>query len=205
MTNPKECGAQTEAGPHNTIAVALEDLPTAEKITLEKELEEEMATTRRRKLACFQRTRTGVIKKTILDVVTTTTTAPILTSDLTPKELVKLVDVSVGSKYSADLTQLMCIIIVDMCNTLESFKADLHNTLPSQVRSVVQQIQCETQCKQHVGSPSTPYSGNTSAPCIKGTPYPGNTSAQSNMGTLYPDSTTTPGNMGVLANTRHHT
>jgi hypothetical protein len=140
MTNPKECGAQTEAGPHNTIAVALEDLPTTEKITLEKELEEEMATARRRKLACFQRTRTGVIKKTIPDVVTTTTTAPILTSDLTPEELVKLVDVSVGSKYSADLTQLMCIIIVDMCNTLESFKADLHNTLPSQVRSVVQQI-----------------------------------------------------------------
>jgi hypothetical protein len=33
--------------------VAMEDLPEAEKIALKKELEEEMAVARRRKLACF--------------------------------------------------------------------------------------------------------------------------------------------------------
>jgi hypothetical protein len=62
MVNPKDGGARIEVGPHNTIVVAMEDLPKAEKNTLEKELEEEMTATRRRKLACFQKTRIGVIK-----------------------------------------------------------------------------------------------------------------------------------------------
>jgi hypothetical protein len=139
MTNPKDGGAWTEVGSHNTIGVAMEDLPKAERIALEKELEEEMAVARR-KLVCFQKTRTRVIKKTVPTIMTTMTTAPTVTSNLTPEELVKLVDVSVTSKYIADLTQFTHIIADDMRNTIETFKADLHNTLPRQVRSVVQQI-----------------------------------------------------------------
>jgi hypothetical protein len=81
-----------------------------------------------------------VIKKIVLAVMTTMTTAPIVTSNLTPKELVKLIDVSVASKYDADLTQFMHIIADEMRNTLECFKTDLHNSLPRQVRLVVQQI-----------------------------------------------------------------
>jgi hypothetical protein len=73
--------------------------------------------------------------------------APMITSNLTPEELVKL-HVSVASKYGVDLTQLMHIIADDMRNTLGSFKTDLHNTLPRQVRSVVQQIQGEAQGKE---------------------------------------------------------
>jgi hypothetical protein len=53
MMNQKDGAARTKVGTHNTIAVAMEDLPEAEKIAFEKELEEEMATTRRRKVACF--------------------------------------------------------------------------------------------------------------------------------------------------------
>jgi hypothetical protein len=41
MVNPKDGGARTEVGPHNTIGVVMEDLPMAEWITVEKELEEE--------------------------------------------------------------------------------------------------------------------------------------------------------------------
>jgi hypothetical protein len=116
----------------------MEDLPEAKKIALEKELEEEMAVARRRKLACFQNTCIGVIKKTIPVVTTTTTMSPTVTSNLTPEELVILIDVSVASKYNTNLTQFTRIIADDMRNTLESFKTDLHNTLPRQVRSVVQ-------------------------------------------------------------------
>jgi hypothetical protein len=29
MTNPKESGAQTKVGPHNTISMAMEDMPEA--------------------------------------------------------------------------------------------------------------------------------------------------------------------------------
>jgi hypothetical protein len=142
-----------------------------------------------------------VIKKTIPAVTTTTTMAPTVTSNLTPEELVKLVDMLVASKYDADLTQFTCIIADDMRNTLESFKTNLHNTLPRQVRSVVQWIQGEAQGKQLVGSSSTPYPGNTFVLGNIGTPYPGNTSAPGNMGTLYLGSTSATGNTGVLANT----
>jgi hypothetical protein len=53
MMNPTDNAAQTEVGPHNTIGVAIEDLLKVERRVLEKELKEEMATARRRKLACF--------------------------------------------------------------------------------------------------------------------------------------------------------
>jgi hypothetical protein len=39
MTNPKESGARTEVGLHNTIGVVMEDLLKAERMELEKELE----------------------------------------------------------------------------------------------------------------------------------------------------------------------
>jgi hypothetical protein len=58
--NPKESGAWTEVRPHNTIGVAMDDLPEAERRALEKELEEEMTEARRRKLACFQKHQGGV-------------------------------------------------------------------------------------------------------------------------------------------------
>jgi hypothetical protein len=38
MMNPKDGGAQTEVGPHNTIRVAMEDLLEVERVALEKEL-----------------------------------------------------------------------------------------------------------------------------------------------------------------------
>jgi alpha-ketoglutarate-dependent taurine dioxygenase len=43
MTNPRESGGWTDVGPHNTIGVAMEDLPEAERKALQKELEEEGA------------------------------------------------------------------------------------------------------------------------------------------------------------------
>jgi hypothetical protein len=59
MTNLIDSDARTEVGPHNTIGVAMEDLPKAERIVLEKELEEEMDEARRRKLAFSKKTHTG--------------------------------------------------------------------------------------------------------------------------------------------------
>jgi hypothetical protein len=166
MTNLKDGGAWTEVGPHNMIGVVMEDLSEAEKIALEKELEEEMAAARRRKLTCFQKTRTGVIKKTVPVVRTTVTTATTstVTPNMTPKELVKFMDVAVASKYGNDLSNLTCVITDDVRSTLESFKTDLQNTLPRQIRSVVQQVHGELEGKQLDLAHSTPYtvaSGNT--------------------------------------------
>jgi hypothetical protein len=79
MMNPKDIGARTEVRPHSMIGMAVEDLPEAERRALKEELEEEMAEVRRRKLICFQKTRTWVIKKTIPTIMTTATTTPTVT------------------------------------------------------------------------------------------------------------------------------
>jgi hypothetical protein len=189
MTKLKDGGAQMEVGPHSTIGVAMEDLPKAERIALEKELEEETFTARRRKLACFKKTCTRVIMKTTPTIMTIaiTAAASTVTPNMTPEELVKFMDIAIASKYGNDLSNLMRVITNDVHSTLESFETDLQNALPRQIRSVVQQVQGETQGKQ----PDLAHS----------TAYPGNTSTLGNMGTLFLGSSTAPGNTGVLANT----
>jgi hypothetical protein len=102
MMNPKFSGARTEVRPDNMIGVAMEDLPEVERRVLEKELEEEMAEARRRKLACYQKTCTGVIKKTVPAIMTMATATSMVTPNLTPEELVKFMDVAVASKYGND-------------------------------------------------------------------------------------------------------
>jgi hypothetical protein len=123
MTNPKESGARTEVGPHNTIGVAMEDLPKAERRALEKELEEEMVEARRRKLACFKKTRTGVIKKTILAIMTMTTATSTVTPNLTNEELVKFMDLEVASKYGNDITNFTHTITEEVCSVDVSYAA----------------------------------------------------------------------------------
>jgi hypothetical protein len=159
MMASKDGTARIEIGQHNTINVAMEDLPEAERATLEMELREEMAVARRRKLACFQKTCTRVIKKTAPTVRTTATTAmtSTVTPNMTPKEIVKFMDVVVASKYGYNLSNFTHVITDDVRNTLESFKTDLQNTLPRQIRSAVQQVQGEAQGKQLDLAHSTPY------------------------------------------------
>jgi hypothetical protein len=139
MTSSKNGIAHTEIGQHNTISVVTEDLPEAERAALKKELQEEMVAARRRKLTCFQKTRTGVINKATPTVTTTVTMATTSTvaPNMTPEELVKFMDVGVASKYGNDLSNLTCVINDDVRSTLESFKTDLQNTLRRQIRLVV--------------------------------------------------------------------
>jgi hypothetical protein len=157
MMNPKDRAARTKVGPHNSIRVVMEDLPEAERRVLEKELEEEMTEARRRKLVCFQKTRTGVIKKTVPAIKTTATATPMVTPNLTPEELVKFMDVAVASKYGNDLTSFTHTITEKVRSSLDTFKTDLQNTLPWQIRLVVQQVHGESQGKPPDLEPSTPY------------------------------------------------
>jgi hypothetical protein len=114
----------------------MEDLPEAERITLEKELKEETIAVRR-KLACFQKTHTRVIKKTAPTIMTTATTAAAstVTPNMTPEELVKFMDVAVASKYGNNLSKMMCVITDDVHRMLESFKTELQKSLPRQIMS----------------------------------------------------------------------
>jgi hypothetical protein len=83
-------------------------------------------------------------------------------------------DAVVASEYANDLSNLTHVIPDDVRSTLESFKTDLQNTLPRQIRSVVQQVQGEEQGKQPDLAHSTPYTvawGNW----ILHLPHPGST------------------------------
>jgi hypothetical protein len=96
-------------------------------------------------------------------------------------------DVAVASKYRNDLMIFTRTITEEVRSTLDTFKTDLQNTLPRQIRSVVQQVHGESQGKQPDLEPSTP--------------YPGSTSALGNTGTLYLSNTTAPGNPNNIAST----
>jgi hypothetical protein len=61
-------------------------------------------------------------------------------AQLSPDDLIHMVDISVASKYGADLTQFTHVVAEDIRNTLDTFKADLSSSFPRQVRSIVQQI-----------------------------------------------------------------
>jgi hypothetical protein len=92
------------------------------------------------------------------------TTTSTVTTNMTPEEIVKFVDVVVASMYGNDLSNFTRVITDDVCSMLETFKTDLQNTLPRQIRSVVQQVQGEAQGKQPYLAHSTPYTvapGNT--------------------------------------------
>jgi hypothetical protein len=96
-----------------------------------------MAKARWKKLACFQKTCTGVIKKTVPAVTTMATATYMVTPNLTPEELVKFMDIAVASKYENDLTNFTHTITKEVHGTLDTFKIDQQNTLPRQIRSVV--------------------------------------------------------------------
>jgi hypothetical protein len=133
MTNLNESGTRTKVGPHNVTGVAMVDPPEAERTALEKELKEEIAEARRKKLACFQKTRTGVIKKTVPAITTMATTTSTVTPNLTPEELVKFMDVAVARKYGNDLMNFTCTITEGVHSTLHTLQTDLQSTLLQQI------------------------------------------------------------------------
>jgi hypothetical protein len=148
----------------------------------------------RRKLACFQKTHTGVIKKTVLAIRTTVTATHTVIPNLTPEELVKFMGVAVASKYGNNLTNFTRTITEDVRSTLDTFKTDLQNTLPQQIRSIMQQVHGESRGKQSDLEPRTPYPSSTSAPGNTGTLYLGNTTASGNPSNVAGTSTSHLGN-----------
>jgi hypothetical protein len=105
----------------------------------------------------FPKNTHGVIKKTVPAIKTTATATPMVTPNLTPEELVKFMDVAVASKYGNDLTSFTHTITEKVRSSLDTFKTDLQNTLPWQIRSVVQQVHGESEGKPPDLEPSTPY------------------------------------------------
>jgi hypothetical protein len=112
----------------------------------------------------FPKTHMGVIKKTVPTIKITMTATSMINPNLTPEELVKFMDVAVASKYGNNLMNFTHTFTEELRSTIVSFKTDLQNMLPRQIRSVVQQVQGESQDKQPVVEHSTSFPGSTSAP-----------------------------------------
>jgi hypothetical protein len=142
----------------------------------------------------FPKNTHRVIKKAVPAITTMTTATPMVTPNLTLEELVKFMDVVVASKYGNDLTNFTRTITKEVYSTLDTFKTDLQNMLPRQIRLVVQQVHGESKGKQPDLEPSTPYPSSTSAPGNTGTLYLGNTTALGNPGNIASTSTLHPGN-----------
>jgi activator of HSP90 ATPase len=162
LKGARTLAAADNAGVHtkNAINVAMEDLTEYDKKEVERELEEEMAELRRRKLACIQKTRNDVIKK----ADTATSSGPKVNSYLCPEYLTHMVDMSVASKYGDDLTQFIRVMAEDLRSTFDALKQDLSSSLPRQVRAMVQQISREAQGKRVEGSSMIPNPGHTANP-----------------------------------------
>jgi hypothetical protein len=94
----------------NVIWVEMQDLSEKDHNDLELELQRDMdkvmAERRRKKLACFQKTRSGVIKKG--DTVKAST---LVNSPFTLEELIHMIDISVTSKYGSDLEAITRTLI----------------------------------------------------------------------------------------------
>jgi hypothetical protein len=121
-------------------------------------MEEVMAERRRKKLACFQKTQSGVVKKGDTAMVSSPVNSP-----FTLEELVDMIHVSVSSKYRADLEVIAQTSTDSMRGSIESlrleFKQDSEN-LPGQVRAMVQQVLGEVRDKREFESPGA----STAAP-----------------------------------------
>jgi hypothetical protein len=135
MTDPKGvkmapdgAGITTE----NIIGVTMEDLPVKDRDELEceqqQEIEAEVEERRKKKLACFQKTRCGVVKKG-----DTTRASQPVSSPFNLEELVHMIDVSVNSKYGVDLERITCTLTNSLHSSLETFKLeykqDIDNSL----------------------------------------------------------------------------
>jgi hypothetical protein len=133
----------------NVIAVAFRDLTEEDQCRIREvmrlELEEVEAMKMHEKLACYQKARGGVMQK--VDTIKASS-SKVNSSSFTPEELVHLADVSVASKYGANLAQLTHALAEDVRGELESFRQDLDDNLPHQIQSVVKEVIGNVQGKQ---------------------------------------------------------
>jgi hypothetical protein len=139
------------------IGVVFRDLEEEDQCRIREEmhheLEEVEVVKMQEKLACYQKMRGCVMQKADM---TTASSSKVNPSSLTLEDLVHLVDVSVASKYDADLAQLTGVLAKVVCNTLDLFKHDLDDSLPRKVRFVLKEVIGNTWGKKMVDATNTP-------------------------------------------------
>jgi hypothetical protein len=132
----KATGHATRVNPGNVIKVAMEDLFEKDwrdlELELQHKMEEVMAERRKKKLACFQKTRQGVVKKG--DMVKASV---LVNSPFTLEELVHLIDVFVNNKYGTDLEGITRTLMNSVKGSVESLRLEFKQEsekMPRQIR-----------------------------------------------------------------------
>lgn len=139
--------------PKNIIAVTLEDLSEDQRQEVLRQHDEEL----KKLLAAYQKTRNGVIKKVI----------PEVSKPTSAEEIAHLIDISVASKYGADMSHMSREFAQSMSDKFQSFE----NSLPHQIRSIVHQIIDGHHEKQPLSS------DNVNSACLPDTVLQSSTSA----------------------------
>jgi hypothetical protein len=137
----------------NIIGVEMADLTEKEQkeLELQREMEEVMAERRKKKLACFQKTRSGMVKKGD----TVKASMPV-NSPFTLEELVHMIDVTINSKYGADLEVITRTLTESVWGSVKSLRLEFkkeYEKMPRQIRSMVQQVLGEARGKRDSESP----------------------------------------------------
>jgi hypothetical protein len=103
--------------------VEMEDLSEKDWEEIEKELqremEEVMAERMKKKLTCFQKNRNGVVKRGN----TAKASAPV-NSPITLEKCVHMIDISVSSKYGADLEAISRTLTDSVRGSVESLRIE---------------------------------------------------------------------------------
>jgi hypothetical protein len=147
----KSVPSNTDVNPEIMIDVVMEDLSEKDRDELERELQlvlEEVMAERRKKLTCFRKTRGGVVKKG--DTMKVSTLA---NSSFTLEELIHLINVSVNSKYGANLEGITWALTDGVKGSVESIRLEFKQEskkLPKQIRVMVQQVFGESRGKRDI-------------------------------------------------------
>jgi hypothetical protein len=170
MFDPKMTKAMGDGAginPGNVIEVAMGDLSEKDQndleLKLQRKMEGVMAERRKKKLACFQKAKHGVVKKGDMVKASTPVNSP-----FTLEELVQLIDASVNSKYGVDLEGITRTLTDSVKGTVESLRLEFKQEskkMPREIRAMVQQVLGESREKCHTeGSDvNTAAMGTTSA------------------------------------------
>jgi alanyl-tRNA synthetase len=148
-TAKKAASNKSEVHPLNVVKVTMEDLTEADRKEIEEEIAREMEEKRNERLACFRKTKNGVIKQ----IGGASTSSKKVSSSVTCEELAHMIDTAVASKYGTDVTEITHMISEGVRNSFDTFRSEFkqdmnNNNMPRQIRYIVQQVQGELQGKR---------------------------------------------------------
>jgi hypothetical protein len=144
----KAMGDSSGLNPSNVVEVVMGDLSEKDQrdLELQHEMEEEVAERQKKKLTYFQKTRHGVVKKG--DMMKASTP---VNSLFTLEELVQMIDVSVNSKYGANMEGITRTLTDSVKGSMESLRLEFKQEfekMPRQIRAMVQQVLGESREKR---------------------------------------------------------